>query len=56
MFHHWRHIVIIYTLRYLTFDRDIMPALLGLATLVQSLVLSPYLGGLWSENIHRQLL
>jgi hypothetical protein len=41
MFHYWRHIVTIYTLRCLTFDRGVLPALSGFATPMKSLVLSP---------------
>ncbi|KAH9213301.1 heterokaryon incompatibility protein-domain-containing protein, partial [Leptodontidium sp. 2 PMI_412] len=56
IFQYWRHIITIYTQRCLTFDRDILPALSGLASLIQPLVLDAYLAGLWREDFHRQLL
>jgi len=45
-----------YTIRCLTFDRDVLPALSGIANLMQPMVLDTYLGGLWREDLHRQLL
>lgn len=50
---HWRHIVTIYTMRCLKFDRDVLPALSGLANLIQPVILDTYLGGLWREDLHR---
>jgi len=55
-FRYWRHIVTIYTSRCLTFDRDVLPALSGLANLIQPMILDTYLGGIWREDLHRQLL
>lgn len=38
------------------FDRDALPALSGLANLIQPVILDTYLAGLWREVLHQQLL
>jgi hypothetical protein len=53
---HWQYIVEGYTRRCLTFDRDTLPALSGLAKLLQGRLHDRYLAGLWRRDIHKQLL
>jgi len=53
---HWQHIVESYTCRCLTRDEDTLPALSGLAKLLESRVHDRYLAGLWRRDIHKQLL
>jgi hypothetical protein len=53
---HWQHIVESYTSRCLTFDRDTLPALSGIAKLLQGRLHDRYLAGLWRRDIHKQLL
>jgi hypothetical protein len=55
-FHFWRSIIKLYTVRCLTFDQDALPAISGLANLIQRRVLDTYLAGLWCEDLHRELL
>jgi Heterokaryon incompatibility protein (HET) len=55
-FRFWRDIIKLYTVRCLTFDRDALPAISGLARLIQRRVLDTYLAGLWREDLHRELL
>jgi Heterokaryon incompatibility protein (HET) len=55
-FRFWRGIIKLYTVRCLTFDRDALPAISGLARLIQQRVLDTYLAGLWREDLHRELL
>jgi hypothetical protein len=53
---HWQHIVESYTCRCLTRDEDTLPALSGLAKLLQGRLHDRYLAGLWRRDIHKQLL
>lgn len=53
---HWQQIVESYTNRCLTFDRDTLPALSGIAKLLQARLHDRYLAGLWRRDIHKQLL
>ena len=53
---HWQHIVESYTCRCLTRDEDTLPALSGLAQLLQGRLHDRYLAGLWRRDIHKQLL
>ena len=55
-FRFWRGIIKLYTVRCLTFDRDALPAISGLARLIQQRVLDTYLAGFWREDLHRELL
>ena len=52
----WHKVVEAYSKRTLTFEADKLPALSGLAQKVYHLTKSPYLAGLWKEDLPRGLL
>ncbi|KAB5536225.1 heterokaryon incompatibility protein-domain-containing protein [Coniochaeta sp. 2T2.1] len=52
----WYRVVEDYTQLHLTHEKDIFPALAGLANVVQSRTNWTYLGGLWRETLPRGLL
>jgi hypothetical protein len=51
---HWQEIVSLYTTKDLTFDKDIFPALQGLAKMVPG-KMGPYLAGLWRNTVDSNL-
>jgi Heterokaryon incompatibility protein (HET) len=55
-FVYWKDLVKQYTVRKLTYDRDVLPALSGLASLVQRGVADDYLAGLWRDDLPVALL
>ncbi|KAF2669793.1 HET-domain-containing protein, partial [Microthyrium microscopicum] len=52
----WMQIVDKFTLRHLSFQKDRLPALAGLAAAFQTRVNGLYCGGLWGLNLQAQLL
>jgi hypothetical protein len=50
----WRDVVFLYKAKNLTFDRDIFPALQGLAQMVPN-KMGPYLAGLWGNTLASNL-
>jgi hypothetical protein len=51
----WGDIVAEYTPLKFTFDRDILPALSGVANLTQAFSPGRYVAGLWEKDLHYQL-
>jgi hypothetical protein len=51
----WETIILDYTARYITHENDKLPALSGIAKMIQSRTGDQYLSGLWRNNILRQL-
>jgi hypothetical protein len=51
----WERIITDYTARYLTHENDKLPALSGIAKMIQSRTGDQYLSGLWRNDILRQL-
>lgn len=52
----WRHIVVDYTARELTDARDKLPAISGLAQVFQQVIQSPYIAGMWENQLPLSLL
>jgi len=52
----WREIVQDYTQMNLTYERDIYPAISGVAKIMSSIVKSRYIAGLWQSNLIEDLL
>ncbi|KAF2241001.1 HET-domain-containing protein [Trematosphaeria pertusa] len=52
----WRQLVAAYTARDLTYQKDIFPALQGLAKRLEGMRKSPYLAGLWQDTLVCDLL
>jgi len=52
---HWETIIMDYTARYITHENDKLPALSGIAKVIQSRTGDQYLSGLWRNDILRQL-
>lgn len=53
---YWRRIVQDYTARELTDVRDKLPAISGLAQVFQQVIQSPYIAGMWENQLARDLL
>jgi hypothetical protein len=51
----WERIILDYTARYVTHENDKLPALSGIAKVIQSRTGDQYLSGLWRNDILRQL-
>jgi hypothetical protein len=51
---HWQKIVSLYTTKDVTFDKDIFPALQGLAKMVPD-KMGPYLAGIWRNTVDSNL-
>jgi hypothetical protein len=51
----WERIIRDYAARYLTYENDKLPALSGIAKMIQSRTGDQYLSGLWRNDILRQL-
>jgi hypothetical protein len=56
LYQFWESTVDDYTSRCLTFDRDVLPALSGIASLVRGKLGDEYLAGIWRSNILSWLL
>ena len=56
IYQYWRRIVKKYTARLLTFDRDVLPALSGLANMVRPELFDQYLAGIWRQDLPLALL
>ncbi|KAH7310900.1 heterokaryon incompatibility protein-domain-containing protein [Stachybotrys elegans] len=52
----WRSMVNLFTARDLTFSKDRLPAIAGLAAAMKQLTSATYLQGLWSDDLPRSLL
>jgi hypothetical protein len=52
----WYSIVSMYATRGITFDKDVFPAISGLAREVQRGIGQEYKAGLWAQDIHRGLI
>ncbi|MCJ1351849.1 MAG: hypothetical protein MMC33_001833 [Icmadophila ericetorum] len=52
----WTELVKNYTARSLTYDKDKLPAILGLAKRFEEQMGDTFLAGLWKLDLHRQLL
>jgi hypothetical protein len=51
-FTRWYQIITDFSRRALTYDSDVLPALSGLATMIQRKTGSTYIAGLWAEDVH----
>jgi hypothetical protein len=56
MEHYWKTLVMDYSRRALTFEKDRLPAVSGLATEIQALTSSQYMAGLFRDWLHSDLL
>lgn len=52
----WYEVVKLYAVRSLTFQKDKLPALSGIALTMKQMVKSEYMAGLWRNDMHRGLL
>ena len=51
----WKHIVSRYSVKALTYDQDILPALSGMAKRARKAIKLKYLAGIWAEDLPSQL-